>query len=69
MIVDETLSLELSFERCDQNGCYAGTLMRDDMVQALKKGREAKISFVDVANQKITTAVSLSGFTAGLRAL
>ncbi|NKB61719.1 MAG: hypothetical protein GKR95_06130 [Gammaproteobacteria bacterium] len=69
VIVDETQSMQLSFERCDQNGCYAGTLMNDDILQALKKGDQGKVTFVDVANQKITASISLSGFTAGLRAL
>ncbi|NKB75881.1 MAG: hypothetical protein GKR96_02275 [Gammaproteobacteria bacterium] len=69
MTIDNAESIQLSFERCDQNGCYAGTSLSEEIVQSLKKGQQAKVTFIDIANQKITATVSLDGFTAGLRAL
>ena len=67
--VDDVDFYDLGFERCDQNGCYAGTLLSPQMLSSFKKGMKARISFVDVASQKITATVSLSGFTSGVSAL
>ena len=64
--IDEGETFRLNFERCDQNGCYAGTILSNEIIESLKRGKKALLSFVDAASQKITATVSLSGITAGL---
>lgn len=69
LTIDNGDSIKIEFERCDQNSCYAGTLLSNEVVSSLKKGQEATLTFVDVANQKITATISLSGVTSGFESL
>ncbi|MFT5112381.1 MAG: invasion protein IalB [Parasphingorhabdus sp.] len=57
-----------AYERCDPQGCYAGMLLRDDLLKALKSGNEMKVSFVEPRGQAVTVPVSLVGFTAAYKA-
>lgn len=54
------------FSWCSQIGCFARLGFTDEDVAAFKRGSAAKIIIVPVAapDQRVTLAVSLSGFTA-----
>ncbi len=64
--IDQSVAWHLTFERCDQNGCYAGDLMGNHVISALQQGNEAVVQFTDVAGQLISARISLIGFTDGL---
>lgn len=67
--VDHAPPQRIVIERCDTNGCVGTAALSDQMVAALKRGREARISFHDASRRRIAVPVSLLGFTAGFNAL
>ena len=67
--VDDGEVYRVEYERCDPNGCYAGMILVDDMLQSMMKGNEARISFVEPSGKALSVPVSLSGFTAAYRSL
>ncbi len=67
--IDDTLPLELGYERCDQGGCYAGTTVGESLSYALKAGKDCVISFSNLKGKTIKATLSLNGFTAGFNAL
>jgi invasion protein IalB len=56
-------------ERCEPKGCRGGLKLDKDLLAALKKGVEARVTFHDSARQPVDVPVSLVGFAAGLSAL
>ncbi|MGH8650730.1 MAG: invasion associated locus B family protein [Gammaproteobacteria bacterium] len=56
-------------ERCEPKGCRGGMKLDTRMVDALKKGKEATVTFHDAARQPVKVPISLKGFSAGLTAL
>lgn len=69
MQVDEGKPLELTYERCDQGGCYAGSILNESLLEALIAGKSNRVTFNNLRGEAITATLSLSGFTAGFRAL
>jgi invasion protein IalB len=67
--VDGGTPEDIVIERCDANGCVGAVALSDQLVAALKRGREARISFHDASRRRIAVPVSLLGFTAGFNAL
>jgi len=67
--VDEAAAQNIVIERCDANGCVGAVALSDQVVAALKRGREARIIFHDASRRPIAVPVSLLGFTAGFNAL
>jgi len=67
--VDEAEPLRFPIERCEPNGCRAGFRLEPELLEAFKKGEEARVTFHDASRQPVTVPLSLQGFTAGLRAL
>jgi len=67
--VDGGAAEDIVIERCDTNGCVGAIALSDEMVEALKRGREAHISFHDASRRRISVPVSLLGFTAGFSTL
>lgn len=67
--VDGGEAVKIVIERCDANGCVGALALDDALVTALKRGREAQISFHDASRRRIAVPVSLLGFTAGFNSL
>jgi invasion protein IalB len=60
---------DIIIERCDANGCVGAVALSEQFITALKRGREARISFHDASRRRIAVPVSLLGFTAGFNSL
>jgi invasion protein IalB len=58
--------LRLPVQRCDANGCLAFVTMKEQLVEAFRKGTEAHITFFNVAGKPNKIRISLEGFTKGL---
>ena len=63
--VDEEEPFTLEYERCDQQGCFSGTVIDDALLNSFIGGSNCKVSFNDLSGQTITATLSLLGFTAG----
>jgi len=63
--VDAGTPEKMAFELCDPVGCRAGMQAKPALLTALKKGKEAKVSFA-IQRQAGSVPVSLSGFTKAL---
>jgi invasion protein IalB len=67
--IDANDSLNLEIEYCDKQGCYAGILLDQSILNLLKGGRQAVVSFQNRSRQEIRLPISLIGFSSGLAAL
>ncbi len=67
--VDDSVSLKIVFERCDEAGCYAGTPLTRNLDIAMQEGSDLNISIRDLNGREITGRLSLLGYSAGMRAL
>lgn len=67
--VDGGAPEEIHIERCDAGGCVGTVALSDGFVVALKRGREARVTFHDGARRRIAVPISLLGFTAGFNSL
>lgn len=67
--VDGGEAVDIVIERCDSNGCVGALVLDQHLIAALKRGREARISFHDGSRRRIAVPVSLLGFTAGFDSL
>ena len=69
LMIDESQPLRLRYERCDRNGCHAPLPLDADLVNRLKGGRWARVSFFDTTRREVSVPVSLLGFTAAFDSL
>ena len=60
--VDENVPQQLYFKACDRNGCYASTPVAPEALAVLRKGKQLKIGFKNLAEKPITVPLSLDGF-------
>lgn len=67
--VDEGVSRNLAFERCEPVGCKAGFSVEGAILKEFKKGLDAYITFSDMRRKALTIKVSLRGFSAAMKAL
>ena len=67
--VDGGKVLTVAIERCDQNGCYAGGPMADDLLAALKAGQTLDVTMRAADSQDLSLAVPLAGFAPGYDAI
>jgi len=67
--VDEGEPVRFAIERCTTQGCAGGVEIDEQLLAALKRGKQAKVSFRDAARREIVVPVSLSGFTAAYNRL
>ena len=67
--IDATEPLDLGIEYCDKQGCYAGILLDQTILDLLKRGRQAVVTFQTRGRQEIRLPISLDGFSSGLAAL
>ncbi len=67
--VDKGEAFTFPVERCDSSGCIAVFPLQAGLLTALKRGSQAVVTFFDATRKGIGVPVSLSGFTAGYKAL
>ena len=67
--VDGGEPVRFPVERCDANGCIGALELDDRMLAAMKRGREARVTFHDGTRRPIAVPISLMGFTAGFASL
>lgn len=69
MQIDDGKPQKFVIERCEPVGCKTGFPLDETLLNALRRGAKANVSFADMRRQPLTVPVSLNGFTAALRAL
>lgn len=67
--IDNDAPKRVAIERCEPNGCRAGLLLVNDVLQAMRTGKQLSIKFYDAKRQPIEVPLSLDGFESGLAAL
>lgn len=67
--VDEGEAKRFAVEVCVPDGCRAALATNDEMLKALRGGKEGKLTFYANPQKPITFPVSLKGFSAGYKAL
>lgn len=70
VVVDADTPLKLAVQTCDASGCYAASPLKGELMTAMERGRELKVSFEDLQRKPITISFTLEGFTdtfAGIR--
>ncbi|WP_425073506.1 invasion associated locus B family protein [Sagittula sp. S175] len=69
MSIDKGAPRAIAFEICDEFGCHAGVPMDDGLLRDFQRGLKAEVSFVDGRQEQVTLALSLTGFTNGMKSL
>ena len=69
MQIDQGKVTRFEYGSCIPKGCIVGTGLSDADVATMKKGTEMHFTFKDNRNRDIAVPVSLSGFTAAMRAI
>jgi invasion protein IalB len=67
--VDAGKPLMLAIERCDQNGCYAGQPVADELLAAMKAGQTLNVAMRAGDGQELSLEVPLAGFARGYAAI
>ena len=67
--MDGGTPIELVYERCDQDGCYAGKVLGDSLLEAMMQGDRSQVMFNNLTGKSIAATLSLRGFGEGFRAL
>jgi invasion protein IalB len=62
--VDDGKSTDLPIQTCENRGCYASLPVSQDLLAALKAGKQLRIMFQDLAKETITIPIPLTDFTA-----
>ena len=62
--VDDGKSADLPIQTCENRGCYASVPISSETLNALKAGKQLKISFQDLGKENITVPLSLNDFSA-----
>ena len=62
--VDDGKSADLPIQTCENRGCYASVPISPETLNALRSGKQLKISFHDLNKETITIPLSLNDFAA-----
>jgi len=62
MSVDGAAAGTVEFQTCDQNGCYAGAPVPDNLLDAMLKGQTLSLTVQNQARQASSVPMSLIGF-------
>ncbi len=60
--IDDNKALEVSYNFCDSNGCYAGGLLDNNTLEQMRNGKEVNIIFYNREHNPIKFSLSLSGY-------
>ncbi|WP_378212434.1 invasion associated locus B family protein (plasmid) [Aquicoccus sp. G2-2] len=67
--IDGNRKAVLPFEICNSEGCHAGVKLTPQLLKAMKRGSDMKITFFDAAREDVMPVISLIGFTKAWEAL
>ena len=62
--VDDGKSTDLPIQTCENRGCYASVPVSQDLLTALRSGKQLKIIFQDLAKETIAIPMPLADFAA-----
>lgn len=62
--VDDSKTVDLQIQTCEQRGCYANTPIPAEMLAAMKSGKQLKVSFQNLAKEVISIPMPLADFAA-----
>jgi invasion protein IalB len=62
--VDDSKSIDLPIQTCENRGCYASFPIGAETLNALRSGKQLKIIFQDLAKETIAIPLSLNDFSA-----
>jgi invasion protein IalB len=65
--VDGANGSKLEYQTCDANGCYAGSPLSDDFLQAMFRGQKLNLTIQALNKQPVKIALELTGFTTAYR--
>jgi invasion protein IalB len=63
VVVDADTPVKLAIQTCDASGCYAASPLKGELLTAMQRGRELKVTFEDLQRKPITVSFTLEGFT------
>ncbi|MFM8746601.1 MAG: invasion associated locus B family protein [Aestuariivirga sp.] len=63
VVVDADTPVKLAVQTCDASGCYAASQLQGELLTAMQRGRELKVTFEDLQRKPITVSFTLEGFT------
>ena len=67
--IDSNRKIILPFEICNFEGCHAGVKLTPQLLKAMQRGSEMKITFLDAGREEVKPVISLTGFTKAWEAL
>ncbi len=67
--IDGNRKTVLPFEICNSEGCHAGVKLTPQLLKAMQRGSEMKITFFDAGQDEVEPVISLIGFTKAWEAL
>ncbi len=67
--VDNGSVRHISIDRCTSQGCQAMINLDKDLLETVKQGDKATISFSATIDRKMSTTISLTGVTLGISSL
>ena len=62
MKIDERKPIALQIQTCDLQGCYAGSPISPDLLNAMKSGKRLSITFQDINKRNIAVPLTLERF-------
>jgi invasion protein IalB len=62
--VDDGKAVDLQIQTCENRGCYASTPIAPELLDALKSGKQLKVSFQNLAKETMTIPMALVDFSA-----
>lgn len=65
--VDGANKTTFELQTCDNNGCYAGSPLSDELLASMTRGQKLNISFQNLNKQPVTVTGTLVGFTAAFQ--
>jgi invasion protein IalB len=60
--VDEGKAADLQIQTCENRGCYASTPLAPDILNALRSGKQLKLSFQNMNNENLAIPMPLADF-------
>ncbi|WGS23944.1 MULTISPECIES: invasion associated locus B family protein [unclassified Bradyrhizobium] len=62
--IDDGKTADVAIQTCEARGCYVNTPIAADILNALRSGKQLKVSFQNLAKETITIPMSLTDFAA-----
>ena len=67
--IDNGPKSSLPFEICNSEGCHVGVSLTPQLLRAMQRGNNMKITFFDAAQTEVEPVISLAGFTKAYEAI